>query len=126
MDAGDATAKAGAENDVVIYQSPDGEIKLDVRLERETVWLTQAQMVELFGRDQSVISRHVSNVFKERELPGKSNMQKMHIADVEDQSEQLQKMHIADVEDQSEQLQKMQQLIFVGTVLRCCLNEGRF
>jgi hypothetical protein len=52
---------------------------LDVRLERDTVWLTQAQMVELFGRDQSVISRHVRNVFADGELPAESNMQKMHI-----------------------------------------------
>jgi len=51
-----------------------------VRLKHETVWLTQAQMVKLFQRDQSVISRHVNNVFKEGGLPRKSNMQKMHIA----------------------------------------------
>lgn len=68
------------ENEVILYQSPDGEVQLDVHLDKETVWLTQAQMVELFGRDQSVISRHVRNVFKEGELPEKSNMQKMHIA----------------------------------------------
>ncbi len=51
-----------------------------MRLKHETVWLTQAQMVKLFQRDQSVISRHVNNVFKEGGLPRKSNMQKMHIA----------------------------------------------
>jgi len=50
-----------------------------VRLAGETVWLTQAQMAKLFDRDQSVVSRHVTNVFKERELDRKSNMQKMHI-----------------------------------------------
>jgi len=69
-----------ASDEVILYQSPEGEVKLDVRLERETVWLSQAQMVELFGRDQSVISRHVRNIFKEDELPEESNMQKMHIA----------------------------------------------
>jgi prophage maintenance system killer protein len=53
---------------------------LEVRLERETVWLTQAQMVELFDRNQSVISRHLRNVFAEGELPEQGNMQKMHIA----------------------------------------------
>ena len=66
--------------EVVVYQAPDGEVRVDVRLERETVWLTQAQMVELFGRDQSVISRHVRNVFADAELPAEGNMQKMHIA----------------------------------------------
>ena len=66
--------------EVALFEAPDGQIRLDVRLERDTVWLTQAQMVELFGRDQSVISRHIGNVFKEGELERESNMQKMHIA----------------------------------------------
>lgn len=73
----------GQKNDlgeVILYRAEDGKTALDVRLAGETVWLTQAQMVKLFGRDQSVISRHVNNVFKERELDQKSNMQKMHIA----------------------------------------------
>ncbi|MDR0864179.1 MAG: virulence RhuM family protein [Candidatus Symbiothrix sp.] len=65
---------------IVIYQTPDGVSELDVRLENETVWLTQAQMVALFGRDQSVLSRHINNVFKENELDVKSNMQILHIA----------------------------------------------
>jgi prophage maintenance system killer protein len=51
-----------------------------VRLKGETVWLTQVQMVELFGRGQSVISRHLRNVFREGELEQKSNMQILHIA----------------------------------------------
>jgi hypothetical protein len=54
-------------DEIVLYQ-PDGLLQLEVRLENETVWLTQAQMVELFGRDQSVISRHIRNIFKEGEL----------------------------------------------------------
>ena len=66
--------------EVVVYQAPDGQVRVDVRLEQETVWLTQAQMVELFGRDQSVVSRHVRNVFADGELPAEGNMQKMHIA----------------------------------------------
>lgn len=53
--------------------------RLEVPVEQETVWLTQAQMIGLFGRDQSVISRHINNAFKE-ELDKESNMQKMHIA----------------------------------------------
>lgn len=66
--------------EIVLYQPPGGRMQLDVRLERDTVWLTQAQMVELFGRDQSVVSRHIRNVFAEGELLEESNMQKMHIA----------------------------------------------
>ncbi len=65
---------------VVLYQSADGEASLDGRLEKETVWLSQAQMVDLFERDVSVVSRHIRNVFKEGELVQKSNLQKMQIA----------------------------------------------
>jgi prophage maintenance system killer protein len=67
-------------SDVVIFQAEDGTTKLEVQLEQETVWLNQAQLVDLFQRDQSVLSRHIRNVFKEGELDEKSNMQKMHIA----------------------------------------------
>jgi hypothetical protein len=67
-------------NSIVIYQSKNGSIQLDVQVEKDTVWLNQAQMAELFGRDQSVLSRHIGNVFKEGELDRKSNMQNLHIA----------------------------------------------
>jgi hypothetical protein len=66
--------------EIVLYQSEDGQAALDVHLQDETVWLTQAQMEKLFQRDQSVISRHVNNIFKEGELQRRGNMQKMHIA----------------------------------------------
>ena len=66
-------------NELVIFETKDNTIKLEVPVENETVWLTQAQMIELFDRDQSVISRHINNAFKE-ELDKESNMQKMHIA----------------------------------------------
>ncbi|MCF0220091.1 MAG: virulence protein RhuM/Fic/DOC family protein [Muribaculaceae bacterium] len=53
---------------IIIYQSPDGSNMLDVRLEDDTVWLSQAQMAMLFDKDRTVISRHIRNVFKEKEL----------------------------------------------------------
>jgi prophage maintenance system killer protein len=57
--------------EVVVYEAPDGEVRVDVRLERETVWLTQAQMAELFGRERSVVTKHIRNAFQEGELdPG--------------------------------------------------------
>jgi hypothetical protein len=62
---------------MIIYQSTDGLTKVDVRMEGETLWLTQAQMAELFGRDTSVISRHISKIFAEGELNPKSNLQNM-------------------------------------------------
>lgn len=67
-------------DDVILYQSPDGTTSLDVHLDHDTVWLGQAQLVSLFDRNQSVISRHLRNVFNEGELDEKSNMQKRHIA----------------------------------------------
>lgn len=67
-------------SETLIYQSEDGALQLPVALEHETVWLSQAQMVTLFGRDQSVVSRHIHNVFKDGELDERSSMQKMHIA----------------------------------------------
>ncbi len=69
-----------SDNPVTLYQTADGKISLDVRLETDTVWLTQAQMVELFGRDQSVVSRHIRNALNEGEVTEESNMQKLHIA----------------------------------------------
>jgi len=65
---------------IILYQTEDGQTQIQVTVQDETVWLTQKEMAELFQRDQSVISRHVSNVFKEGELDEESNMQKMHIA----------------------------------------------
>ena len=56
---------------VVIFEDPDGKVCVDVRLEHETVWLTQQQIAELFGRDRSVVARHISNVFREGELDAK-------------------------------------------------------
>ncbi len=63
------------QNQIEIFQSNDGII-LNVQLSNETVWLSQDQLSELFERDQSVISRHLANVFKEGELVKESNMQK--------------------------------------------------
>lgn len=68
------------ENQIEIYQGTDGQTQIEVKFEQETVWLSQEQLVELFQRDQSVISRHIRKIFKEGELDEKSNMQKMHIA----------------------------------------------
>jgi len=66
--------------DVVLYKARDGQIRLDVRLDHDTVWLTQAQMAELFDRERSVVTKHVNNVFREGELPKRGNVQNLHIA----------------------------------------------
>ena len=66
------------ENQIVVYQ-PNETIRLDVRLENETVWLTQEQMCQLFQRDRSVITKHVRNVFSEGECDEMNNVQILHI-----------------------------------------------
>ena len=68
MSAGDA--RAGGE--VLVYQAPDGQVQVEVRLDRATVWLTQQQMAELFGRERSVVTKHIRNIFKDRELEPES------------------------------------------------------
>lgn len=67
------------ENEIVLFETKDKEIRLSVPIENETVWLSQTQMVELFDRDQSVISRHINNSFDE-EVDKESNMHFLHIA----------------------------------------------
>jgi len=65
---------------IIIYKSENGERVIYAKLENETILLTQAQMIDLFQRDQSVISRHIRNIFKDGELDKKSNMHFLHIA----------------------------------------------
>ncbi|MFZ4802419.1 MAG: virulence RhuM family protein [Chlorobium sp.] len=59
-------------SELLIYLAPDGRIKIDVRLEEETVWLTQAHMAELFGKNKKTISEHIRNIFNEGELDEKA------------------------------------------------------
>ena len=54
--------------EIIIYQTADGETRLDVRMENDSVWLTQAQIAHLFGVDRTVIVRHVNNIYKSSEL----------------------------------------------------------
>jgi hypothetical protein len=63
----------------LVYATNKG-LRLDIRYEGDSLWMTQSQMSQLFGRDQSVISRHIANVLEEGELPEEGNMQKVHIA----------------------------------------------
>jgi len=68
-----------SDSQIVIYQSADGLVKIDVRMENETLWLTQAQIAQLFGRDISVVSRHIKNIFSENELNVQNNLHFMQI-----------------------------------------------
>jgi len=66
-------------NEIILYRANELVEHIEVRIYEDTVWLTQEQLSTLFVRDQSVISRHIRNIFTEGELEEKSNMQKMHI-----------------------------------------------
>lgn len=67
-------------NEILIYQTEDGVTKINVNMQNETVWLSKAQMAELFQRDRSVISKHIKKVFEEGELIKESNVQNLHVA----------------------------------------------
>ena len=60
-------------NQIVIYETEDGQTQIDVRLENETVWLTANQMAQLFNRDEKTIRKHVNNVFRENEVEQEIN-----------------------------------------------------
>lgn len=62
------------ENEIIIYQTQDGQTKIDVRLENETVWLTQNQMAELFQTTKQNESSHIKNIFEEGELSENSTV----------------------------------------------------
>ena len=66
-------------SEILIYQNQNGHIKIDVLLEDETVWLTQSQMAQLFGKDKRTISEHIGNIFKEGELEENSVVRNFRI-----------------------------------------------
>lgn len=68
------------QNNIVLFQSQDGQTRLEVKQTGESVWLRQEQIAELFGKDVSGVSRHIAKIFKDGELDEKSNLQKMQIA----------------------------------------------
>ena len=63
-------------SEILIYENKQGTITIDVRLQEETVWLTQAQMAQLFGKDKRTISEHIGNIYKEGELDENSTVRK--------------------------------------------------
>ena len=66
--------------EIIIYKTSKNEVDLKVRFENETVWLTQMEIAELFGKERTVITKHIKNIFADKEINLKSNVQKMHIA----------------------------------------------
>jgi len=68
-------------SDIIIYKNPDGSIKIDVRLEKENVWLTQDQMATLFSKAKSTINEHIKNIYEEQELLETVTMKKFGISE---------------------------------------------
>ena len=66
--------------EIIIYQTSKKEVGLKVRFEKESVWLRQNQIAELFGKDRTVITKHINKIFKDRETDKKSNVRFLHIA----------------------------------------------
>lgn len=73
--------KENHNNEILIYQSQDGTVKVDVLFEGETVWLTIEQMSTLFGKSRSTINEHILNIYKEKELSEDDCMRKIGISD---------------------------------------------
>ena len=72
-----SSASPAPTSEIVVYEN-GGDLRLDVRTDGETVWLTQEQMCRLFGRERSVITKHIRNVFKDGELPREGYVQILH------------------------------------------------
>ncbi len=68
-------------NDILIYQTEDGKVKIETHFENETVWLTISQIAELFQKSRSTINEHILNVFKEQELDKEHSMRKIGNSD---------------------------------------------
>ena len=110
--------------ELIIYQTEDGQTKIDVYFQGDNAWLSKAQMAELFQRDRSVISRHVRNVFDEGELDEKSNVQKMHIANSDKPVEYYSLDVIISVGYRVKSLRGTQFRIWANSVLREYLIKG--
>jgi hypothetical protein len=76
-------SKKFMESEILLYKNQEGNIKIDVVLQEETVWLTQAQMATLFGKDKRTISEHIGNIFKEGELDKNSTVRKFRTVQTE-------------------------------------------
>ena len=72
-----------AKNQIIIYQTADNQTQIDVRMENDTVWLTQAQMAELFQTNRTSIVRHINNIYKTQELDKESTCAKIAQVQIE-------------------------------------------
>ncbi len=80
-----------SKGEIILYKTPDGSMALDVKLEEETVWLTQAQMAKLFGQTKQTVSMHIGNIYKEGELAKNSTVREYLTVQI-----RLQKVQLSD------------------------------
>lgn len=95
---------------IVIYQTKDGKTSIDVKLEDETVWLTQAQMAELFQTDRTSIVKHVNNIYKSEELVKDSTCAKIAHVQIEDISHCFSSSNIKYIDNQIVTVSKVQMI----------------
>ena len=95
---------------IVIYQTKDGKTSIDVKLEDETVWLTQAQMAELFQTDRTSIVKHVNNIYKSEELVKDSTCAKIAHVQIEDISHCFSCSNIKYIDNQLVTVSKVQMI----------------
>ena len=88
----------------MLFNSSDGKVSIPVKIENDTVWLSQSQIMQLFERDQSVISRHINNAFKE-ELEKEGNMHFLHIPN-------------------SDRPVAFYSLVFIISIVNCCQKRN--
>ncbi|MBI5884249.1 MAG: hypothetical protein HZB91_14230 [Elusimicrobia bacterium] len=118
-------------NGILLYQTEDGRTRLEVRVQQETVWLSLNQMAELFQRDKSVISRHISNVFDEGELRREATVAKSATVQTEggEQAAQkaeleFEKFHRAQLAEPS-QVEKDFDAVVKPFIRKTCGERGR-
>lgn len=71
------------ESQIQIFQTPDGQVRLDVSLEQDTVWLNQRQMAELFDKDVRTVNEHIKNIYEEQEVVKEATIRKSRIVQTE-------------------------------------------
>lgn len=110
--------------EIIIYETKDGKTSIDVKMEGETVWLSQGQMVDLFQRERSVITKHINNIFREGELDEKSNVHFLHIPNSDKPAKIYNLDVIISVGYRVKSQQGTQFRIWANTILKKYLLQG--
>lgn len=110
--------------EIIIYETKDGKTSIDVKMEGETVWLSQGQIADLFQRERSVITKHINNIFREGELDEKSNVHFLHIPNSDKPSKIYNLDVIISVGYRVKSQQETQFRIWANSILKKYLLQG--